>query len=462
MSYPSKPSPAYDYETFQAENPASPPPGNELTNDFAGLKTAVDANIDFLTGSFQSTGVLKTSALPTAVDLTTYTAQSAASAAAAAVSQSAAATSAASASSSATTALAAAAGTSFAGTSASSITIGTGSKSFTASINRSWGIGTVLLVSRNSDALNFWMLGIVISYVAVSGATVLNVFDTSGSGTTDTAWNVSVSAFRGATGPTGATGSGNSIGSEIFWTGRIADIPSGWLPQNFVAVSRTTYATLFALWVKSHTFTITIASPGVVTWTTHGLDDGDPFVPTTSGALPTGLTASTTYYVKAVDANTFQLAATPGGAAIVTTGSQSGTHTGVSALCGLGNGSTTFNTQDKRGLGNIGNDMMGSTAAGRVTFAGSGIYGRANAQSGGTETVVAPLKNHSHSTPRAGAGSTGLAVQGGDPDVASITVVTSVTPGDGGGTTSTAGDAASGTHNNMPPVFTGIWIVRAS
>ena len=79
----------------------------------------------------------------------------------------------------------------------------------------------------------------------------------------------------------------------------------------------------------SATATITIASPGVVSWTSHGCADGAPIYFTTTGALPTGLSASTVYYVKYVDANSFQLATTPGGSAINTSGSQSGTHTAV-------------------------------------------------------------------------------------------------------------------------------------
>lgn len=79
--------------------------------------------------------------------------------------------------------------------------------------------------------------------------------------------------------------------------------------------------------------TITIAPPGVVTWTAHALADDTPIVFTTTGALPTGLTAGTTYYASTVTQDTFNVRATPGGALITTTGSQSGTHT-----CGLAAG----------------------------------------------------------------------------------------------------------------------------
>lgn len=75
-------------------------------------------------------------------------------------------------------------------------------------------------------------------------------------------------------------------------------------------------------------FTITIASPAVVT-STVSLLDNTPVILTNTGypsALPTGLTVGTTYYVKGTGGTTFNLSATPGGAAINTSGSQSGTH----------------------------------------------------------------------------------------------------------------------------------------
>lgn len=90
------------------------------------------------------------------------------------------------------------------------------------------------------------------------------------------------------------------------------------------------------------TVTITIASPGVITYTAHGIISGGnagngggicPVVFTTTGALPTGITAGTIYYTigSTIATNTFQIATTIAnaiaGTAIVTTGSQSGTQT---------------------------------------------------------------------------------------------------------------------------------------
>jgi len=75
------------------------------------------------------------------------------------------------------------------------------------------------------------------------------------------------------------------------------------------------------------TVTMTIASPCVVTWTGHLLVNGDAVSFVTTGALPTGISVGTTYYVVNKAVNTFQLSLTPGGAAIDTSGTQSGTHT---------------------------------------------------------------------------------------------------------------------------------------
>lgn len=82
-----------------------------------------------------------------------------------------------------------------------------------------------------------------------------------------------------------------------------------------------------------NTITVTVASPAVLTWTSHGLAAGDVITLFSSGALPTGLTAGTPYYVIAggLTANAFELAVRPGGTAINTTGTQSGAHFAISS-----------------------------------------------------------------------------------------------------------------------------------
>lgn len=76
------------------------------------------------------------------------------------------------------------------------------------------------------------------------------------------------------------------------------------------------------------TITVTIASPAVVSWAANPWANGDTVMFSTTGALPTGLTVNTVYYVKNRTASTFELATTPSGTSINTTGGQSGTHSG--------------------------------------------------------------------------------------------------------------------------------------
>jgi hypothetical protein len=76
--------------------------------------------------------------------------------------------------------------------------------------------------------------------------------------------------------------------------------------------------------LASSVFTITIASPGVLTVAT-ALRNGTAVMLNTTGALPTGLVVGTVYYVVGSSGLTCNLSATFGGAAITTTGTQSGT-----------------------------------------------------------------------------------------------------------------------------------------
>ncbi len=80
--------------------------------------------------------------------------------------------------------------------------------------------------------------------------------------------------------------------------------------------------------VTPSAFTVTIGASALVT-SSLTLPEGTPVILTSTGypsALPTGLLAGTIYYTKNVSGTTFNLAATSGGVAITTSGSQSGTH----------------------------------------------------------------------------------------------------------------------------------------
>jgi hypothetical protein len=79
------------------------------------------------------------------------------------------------------------------------------------------------------------------------------------------------------------------------------------------------------------TVTMTIATPCVVSWTAHGQSAGQVVRFLTTGALATGITADTDYYIISTGLGTdsFQFSATLGGAAVNTSGTQSGTHTAI-------------------------------------------------------------------------------------------------------------------------------------
>ena len=227
--------------------------------------------------------------------------------------------------------------------------------------------------------------------------------------------------------------------------------PGGWLLCFGQAVSRSIYSALFnALCPVIGAFTVSIATPGVVTFAGHGMQAGDRFRLFTSGALPTGLAANTDYYVIAAGfgAGAFQLSATLGGAAINTSGTQSGTHTLQRFPHGAGDGSTTFTLPDGRGRIRAGADAMGGTAAGRLTVAGSGVYSAALGAVGGTEshTLTAAqsgIATHSHGVSSFSTGGSSYNVSAG---------------GLGGTDVSGTGNAgptsASAAHPNVQPVLT--------
>ncbi len=145
--------------------------------------------------------------------------------------------------------------------------------------------------------------------------------------------------------PLGFTGEGR------LWFTKTA--PAGWLICNGAAVSRTLYNELYSLIAPLlGTFTVTIATPAVGTLVAHGLETGDAVFLNTTGALPTGLSANTIYYLIKVTADTFNLATTRAnavaGTKIATSGTQSGVHRLTFCPYGLGDGSTTFNLPDFR------------------------------------------------------------------------------------------------------------------
>lgn len=68
----------------------------------------------------------------------------------------------------------------------------------------------------------------------------------------------------------------------------------------------------------------TLGSPVIVNVQSHNLNVDDPVTLTTTGSLPTGLSAGTTYYIQNPTADSFELSAVPAGPSIAASGIYSG------------------------------------------------------------------------------------------------------------------------------------------
>lgn len=226
------------------------------------------------------------------------------------------------------------------------------------------------------------------------------------------------------------------IPGEIrMWGGLTA--PTGWVLCDGSAISRTAYVTLFdVLSPSSGTVTISIASPGVITKTAHGLVVGERVYFTTTGALPTGLSANTMYYVVSSATDTITISATSGGAAINTSGSQSGTHTLRRCPYGI-EASTTFDLPNFKGKSPAGYN----SAETEFNYLG---------KTGGEKThtlTTAEIPAHAHSINLvSGTGWTGYVPLGATPG----TIYSGNTNDAGGG----------GAHNTLPPYLTVNYIIK--
>ena len=201
-------------------------------------------------------------------------------------------------------------------------------------------------------------------------------------------------------------------------------------------ISAATNPVVRAFSTTSGTFTVTIASPAVFTKVSHGLLTTEKVIFSTTGALPTGLVAGTTYFVitAGLTADAFQVSATLAGSAVNTSGAQSGTHT-VKSLWTKPTGLKYVIVEVQAGGGAGASGTAGySGGAG-----GAGGYSRkliAVASLGATETVTvgaaeAGSSFGSHATATGGTGAVGLA-----PGVGGT--------GSGGDINSTGGDGGGG------------------
>jgi microcystin-dependent protein len=226
------------------------------------------------------------------------------------------------------------------------------------------------------------------------------------------------------------------IPGEIrMWGGLTA--PTGWLLCDGSSLSRTAYSTLYGVIAPSlGTVTISIASPGVITSNAHGLVVGEQVFLTTTGALPTGLSADTRYYVVSSATDTITISATLGGTAINTSGSQSGTHTLRRCPHGIAD-STHFNAPNFKGKTAVG------YSSSETDFNYVGKTGGEKTHTLTTDEIPA----HAHSiTMIYGTGWSGVIPLG----ASSGTTYSGNTANTGGG----------GSHNNLQPYLSVNYIIK--
>ena len=187
---------------------------------------------------------------------------------------------------------------------------------------------------------------------------------------------------QGAEGPVGGSGmAAMPAGAIVSWPASTA--PAGWLLCNGGSYSATDpdYVDLYEQLVTvKGTFAATIAS-NVITFTAHGLNIGDRIYMTSTGTLPTGITAYTNYYVRSTSftVNAFTISASPPnattgaeGAVVTLSGTPTGNMTITSAPYGAGNG--TFNVPDLRGrvIMGVDNDALRNPNNTRLGNVGGG------------------------------------------------------------------------------------------
>jgi hypothetical protein len=143
----------------------------------------------------------------------------------------------------------------------------------------------------------------------------------------------------GSPGVTSVTASDGLTGGAIIGVGTIAvDVAT---VSNFLNATTNKILDAHNVWTSAQTVTtncgctgfsgtpiINAASPGVVSWTSHGLAANTPVV-FSGGTLPTGITSGVIYYVvgSSIASNNFSVSAAPDGAAINTSGTSTGTQT---------------------------------------------------------------------------------------------------------------------------------------
>lgn len=225
----------------------------------------------------------------------------------------------------------------------------------------------------------------------------------------------------------------------MYLPGHFSTAPTGALLTDGAAVNCTTYHGLAKILVPSaSTLGNTGTSVGTITanagtdeltLASHGLAVNDIVHFTNAGgALPTGISADTVYYVQAVvSSSVFKISATRGGAVLDITGAGSGTNTVHNKV----------NVPDLRGRALIGLDNLGGSAASRITSSSTNgansttLGGAGGAQTHTLSTGEIPAHDHTVTLAITGA-SASTSIFNKSSATTSNQVITSSSTGGGG------------------------------
>lgn len=120
----------------------------------------------------------------------------------------------------------------------------------------------------------------------------------------------------------------------------------------------------------SPTVTFSSGTPGKVNRAGHGLAANTVVSFTTSGTLPSGIAANTSYFVRNPGTNDFEISLTSGGTSINLTNTGSGTHKVIYAVAG-GNGNTVIGRAAGAIMTTGANNVLLGNAAGDLLTTGS-------------------------------------------------------------------------------------------
>lgn len=214
MADPTPYDPSYSFTGFQASNPTTPLPADQVDNELENIAESLSETITALADVRRSDGALKNGivtfdslspevAAQVGEGIEDALVAAEASADASAASATAASASADDAAASADEAEAAADG--WKSTSVTSQAVGTGTKTFTTQAGKRWAAGQPVTISSDANPTVNAMYGTVTSYSGTSLEVSVGSFIGSG---TLTDWTIQLSGARGATGAQGVPGAG--------------------------------------------------------------------------------------------------------------------------------------------------------------------------------------------------------------------------------------------------------------